>query len=82
LTLREELVAIFHDLMRTADEVHVVLLQEAGDHIRPECEAYTSVVLTPPGDVLVWVGPQEIAEKTAIGDLYVSVSVLKLFRLR
>ena len=71
LTLREELVTIFYDLMRTTDEVHVMLLQEARNHIRSEREADTSVVLAPPGDILVWVGPEEIAEKTAVGDLYV-----------
>jgi hypothetical protein len=77
LTLREELVTVFYDLMRTADEVHVVLLQEARDHIWSECEAHTSVVLAPSGDILVRVGPKEIAEKTAVGNLYLSAPAFK-----
>jgi hypothetical protein len=69
LTLREELVAVFYDLMGTANQVHVVFLQEARHNVRTECETDTSVVLAPASDVLVRVGPQEIAEKTAVRDL-------------
>lgn len=38
LSFAEELVAVFDDLVRTADQVHVVFLQEAGDDIRTEGE--------------------------------------------
>lgn len=38
LALREEFVAIFNDLMRSANEIHVVLLKEARNDIRSECE--------------------------------------------
>ncbi len=69
LALRKELVTVFYNLMRTADEVHVMLLQEARHYVWPECEAHTSVVLAPPRDVLIRVGPEEIAEKTAVGNL-------------
>ena len=55
--------------MRTADEVHVVLLQEARNYIWTKGKADTSIVLAPSGNVLVWVGPKEIAEKTAVGNL-------------
>jgi hypothetical protein len=60
--------------MGTTDEIHVMFLQEAGHDIRTECEANTSVILAPSGDILIWVGPKEIAEETAVGNLYVSVS--------
>jgi hypothetical protein len=53
----------------TADQVHVVFLQEARDNVRTECETDTSVVFAPASDVLVRIGPQEIAEKTAVRDL-------------
>ena len=69
LALGEELVPIFDNLMCATDEVHVVLLEEAGDNVRAEGEANTTVVLGPSGDVLVGVGPQEIAEETAVGNL-------------
>ena len=69
LALGEEFVTIFYNLMRTADEVHVVLLQEARNYIWTKGKADTSIVLAPSGNVLVWVGPKEIAEKTAVGNL-------------
>lgn len=55
--------------MGATDQVHVVLLEEARHNIGAECEADTSVVFTPPGDVLVRIGPQQIAQQTAVGDL-------------
>jgi hypothetical protein len=62
LALREELVPVLYDLMGSTDEIHVVLLEEARYNVRTECEADTSIVLTPSGDVFIRVGPQEIAE--------------------
>jgi len=69
LTLGEELVAVLDNLMGTANEVHVVFLQEARHHIRAEGEGNTTVVLTPSRDILVGVGPQQVAEEPAVGDL-------------
>merc|ERR1712070_544141 len=45
LTLGEELVPILDDLVRAANQVHVHLLQEAGDYIGPEDERDSAVVL-------------------------------------
>lgn len=73
LALREELVAILNDLMRTADEIHVVLLQEARYDVWAKRETDTSIVLTPPSDVFVGIGPQKIAQETAVGNLRKSV---------
>lgn len=69
LTLGEELVSVFNHLMRTADQVHVVFLQEARHNVRAECEGHTPVVLAPACDVFVGVGPEQIAEQAAIRDL-------------
>jgi hypothetical protein len=69
LSLREELVTVLYDLMGAADEVHVVLLQEARYDIRAECEGDTSIVFAPASNVLVRIRPEEIAEETAIGNL-------------
>ena len=55
--------------MGTTDEIHVVFLEEAGDDVRTEGEGDTAVVLAPACDVLVGVGPEKIAEETAVGDL-------------
>jgi hypothetical protein len=55
--------------MCSADEVHVVLLQEAGNNVWTESERDPTIVFTPASDVLVWVGPQQIAEETTVRDL-------------
>ena len=69
LAFGEELVAVFDDLVCTANEIHVVLLQEAGDNVRTKRERDTSVVFGPPGDVLVRIRPQQVAEQAAVRDL-------------
>ena len=53
LSFREELISVLHDLMSSANKVHVVLLQEAGNDIGSEGERHTAVVFTPAGDILV-----------------------------
>lgn len=60
--------------MGTADEVHVVFLQEAGNHVRTEGEADASIIFTPASDVFVGVGPKEIAKEAAVRDLQHVVS--------
>jgi len=69
LAFAEELVAVFDDLVGTADEIHVVFLEEAGDDVRAEGERDTAIVLAPACDVLVGVGPEKIAKQTAVGNL-------------
>lgn len=71
LALREEFVAVLDDLMRAADQIHIVFLQEAGHNVRAECEGDTTIVLAPSSNILVRVGPQKVAEKTAVRDLAV-----------
>lgn len=39
--------------MSTADEIHVVLLQEPRDYVGTECEGYATVILAPSCDVFV-----------------------------
>lgn len=50
--------------MSTADEVQVVSVQELGYDVRTEGEGHTAVVLSPAGDILVRIGPEQIAEET------------------
>lgn len=61
--------------MRTADEVHVVFLQESRHNIWAKREANTSIVLAPPGDVFVRVRPEKIAKQAAVRNLYESVCI-------
>jgi hypothetical protein len=56
-------------LMRTADKIHVVLLQEPRNNIRAEGERDTTVVFAPSGDIFIGIRPEKITEKTTVGDL-------------
>lgn len=69
MTLGEELVAVLDDLVRAADQVHVVLLQESRDDIGSERKGHTTVVFAPAGNILVGVGPEQVAKQTAIRNL-------------
>lgn len=64
LPFREELVAVFDDLMSPADEVEIVLLEELGDHIGPKSIRHTPVVQAPTELILVRIRPKQIAQKT------------------
>lgn len=55
--------------MSSADQIHVMLLKESRDDIGPEGERYTSVVFAPAGDILVWIGPEKIAQETAVRNI-------------
>lgn len=55
--------------MGATDEIHVVLLQEAGNYIGTESERDTAIVFAPACDVLVGIGPEQVAKETAIGNL-------------
>ena len=69
LLLGAELVIIFDNLMRSYHQVHVLLLQEACDHVRPEGERDAAVVLCPAGDVHVEVAPEQVVDDAGVGDV-------------
>jgi hypothetical protein len=69
LALGEKLVSVFHNLVRTANEVHVVLLQKTGYDVWAKREGDTSVIFAPSSDVLVRVGPKQVAQQTAVGNV-------------
>ena len=73
LSLGEELVAILNHLMRATDEIHVMFLQETRDDVGPEREGHAAIIFAPASDVFVRVGPQQVAEKSAVRDLERSV---------
>ena len=66
--------------MRSANKIHVVLLQEAGHNIGTKGEGDTSVVLTPASDIFVGIGPQEIAKQAAIRNLPFSLALVRASR--
>lgn len=69
LALGEELVAVLDDLVGTADEIHIMFLQESRHHVWTKRKRDTTIVFAPSGYVLVGIGPEEIAEETAVGNL-------------
>lgn len=53
LSFREKFVAILNNLMCAANEIHIMLLQEARYDVRPKGEGDTTIVFTPASDVLI-----------------------------
>lgn len=53
--------------MGSTNQVHVVSVEELGDHVCAEGEGDAAVVLTPAQHVLVRVGPQQVAEEALVG---------------
>lgn len=70
LPLGEELVAILDDLMGTAYQIHVVFLEETRDDVGTECKRHATIIFAPTRDVLVGIGPEEVAQKSAVRNLY------------
>lgn len=66
--------------MGTADQVHIVFLEKAGDNVGTEREADTAIIFTPTSDVLIGIRPEEIAEQAAVRDLRSIVSTNNLNR--
>mmetsp|Transcript_54518 Transcript_54518/g.145484 ORF Transcript_54518/g.145484 Transcript_54518/m.145484 type:complete len:205 (+) Transcript_54518:49-663(+) len=65
----KEFVAILHNLVGSADEVQPMLPEEALHDVGAESKGDTPVVLTPPTDLLLRVGPQQIAQKSCVWDV-------------
>ena len=68
-------------LVCPANEVKVVFVEELGDSVAPKGERDASVVLPPPGDVLVGIGPQEVAQETRVWHVRWSGYGLDLFKI-
>jgi len=65
----EELVPVLHDLVRAADEIEVVTPQELRHDVLAKRKAHAAVVLPPADDVLVGVGPQQVAQEPRVGNI-------------
>lgn len=55
-----------------------MLLQEAIDDVRTKHIGYASLIVLPPGDILVRIGPEEVAEEALVGNLNGSRGVVQL----
>jgi len=56
-------------LVSTTHQVEVVLLEELGHHIPSKGVAHTPIVVSPARDVLLWIGPQEVAHEALVWDI-------------
>lgn len=61
--------------MCSANQVHVVLLEEAGNHVGSECEGDAAVIFAPTRNVLVRVRPEQVAQETTVRDLELSAKL-------
>lgn len=52
-----------------------MFLEETRHHVGAKRKADTSVIFAPTGNVLVRVGPQQVAEQTTVRDLFKHVSI-------
>lgn len=48
--------------MRATYQIYVVFLYKTMDNVRTECEGYTAIILSPAGDLLVRIRPEEITQ--------------------
>lgn len=51
------------DLVRSADEVQIVAVEELADHVGSEGEGDAAIVLSPALNVFIRVGPQQVAQQ-------------------
>lgn len=64
-------------MVSAAYQVHVVLLEEPRNDIWTKSEGDTTVVLGPSGNVLVWVRPEQVAEETAVWNLFKALALAR-----
>ena len=55
--------------MRSAYEIHIMLLEEARHNVRPECEGDSTVIFTPTRYIFVRIRPEQIAKQATIRNL-------------
>ena len=68
--VREELVPIVHDLVRSTDQIQVELLEEIEHHFLGERVAHAPLVRTPPLRlVALGVRPEQVADQALVGNV-------------
>ena len=78
LTAAEELIAIFDDLMRSANKIYIVFLKELLDDSLAKCVRDTAVVLSPARLSFLWIGPKQVAEEAIFGHFCWPCDLLEL----
>ena len=65
--------------MSTANQVHIVSIEELSDDVGTECERDTTIVLAPSLYILVGIRPEKIAQEASIGHIGWSHDASNLF---
>lgn len=55
--------------MGTTDQIQIMLVQKLRHHLRAKGKWYTSVVLSPAQNILVWIRPEQITQQTLVGHI-------------
>lgn len=61
-----EFVAVYHYLMRPADEVQLVALVKLLDDVVAKHITYSSVVVSPTLNVVLWIRPKEVTKQSCV----------------
>lgn len=64
--------------MSSAYKIQVMLIIELFDYILPECVRYTSLIFSPRRHIFVGITPEQVAEKSIIGDVTWPIQILNL----
>lgn len=70
LSAREKLIAILNNLVSSADQIQIMSSQKLRHNIFTEGKRYSAVIFTPSDNIFVRIGPQQIAKKTSVRDIY------------
>lgn len=73
ISVRKKFVAVFDNLMSSANQIEIVLVVEFFYNISSEGVGYTSLVFSPCGDILIRVTPEQITYKSTIRDITWSI---------
>ena len=78
LSITEELISIFDDLMRSANQINIIFLKEALNYGLSKCVRDTAIIFSPAGLALLGVTPKQIAEEAVLRNLCGSSDLLEL----
>ena len=67
--------------MGSADQIHVVGLQEVGHNVLAKHKADSSLILVPAVHLFLWVGPEKIAQQALVGNLDWPDDLVDLFEI-
>lgn len=68
-------------LVSSADEIKVMFLKEFGHFVSTKCIRYTSVILPPALNIIIWISPQKITKKALIWHISRASNITNLIQV-